>query len=211
MRYVSALCITCFIALMCLTSTTDCAEDPCKPVYWYWSQFAYDVSPSMTTPKGIKVDPSGQHINPARIDRLTDETERCLIETFGNPPKLPPDVVRDGKCQGDTFALPPRRQCITVKVPNDWHLNCDKTEQVLPQDAPVGGCEEKGEHPSEVCHCHYRAGLQNDQTIVTTPNMLVYKDPLIRIITGCGDPWHSPPLAKCATPTTGMLDDGSGP
>ena len=40
---------------------------------------------------------------------------------------------------------------------------------------------------------------------------VVYKDPLIRIVTGCNDPWHSPPLAKCATPTTGLLDDGSKP
>jgi hypothetical protein len=188
--------------LICFTACS--AEADTCPVTWnYADQFRYDVEPTLSTPSGIAVDPSGQRVEPEEIDRLFKEVETCLEEQFGSPPALPPDVIRDGECFSDTFPLPyPRERCLTIKIPNDWVPNCDGTQQVLPWKAPDEGCLAKGLTPTEKCPCRWRSGIQDLRTAVTTPNLLNLKDPLIRIITGCNRPWSSPALAKCAHSST---------
>lgn len=178
--------------------------DECRR-YTYTNQFNYEVDFNQTTPQGIAIDLSGQDVSPELIDRLTDEVEQCLAETFGNPPVLPPAVVQDAQCRDDTFSLPINRECFAVKIPNDWQISCDGTQQVLPISstayvAPDELCEAKGLTVTPECPCRWRAGLQDNYIIVSTPSLYVYKDPLIRMVTGCNNPWGHPALSQCASP-----------
>lgn len=173
--------------------------------YALYNAFHYDVRPTLMSPSGIKIDPTGQALDMEKLERQTNEVERCLTDAFGSPPKIPPDVMRDAECLVDTFNLPLDHGCLTVKVPDDWTLTCDGSQQILPTRAPDEGCLEKGLTPTAQCPCRYRGGTQDDHIIVTTPSFYIFKDPLIRVVTGCNNPWRHPTLAKCAQPSVPRL------
>lgn len=183
----------------------------CQSKFWYADQTNYDVNPQFTTPKNIEVDTSGLNINLSKVDRLTDEVEQCLTDTFGNPPVLPPDVVMNGQCVGTTFDLPIHRECLVVKVANNWFLSTNEYGGSKHQQLPYtngGQCTNKGLPPGV---CYYRVGIQDNLTIAVPPSFYLYKDGLVRIVTGCRNPWLSDPLANCMAPTTNPLDDGTQP
>jgi hypothetical protein len=183
-------------------SAGPASEGPACPDYRYESQFEYAVTPAFTTPSGIPVDPSGQDVSAETVDAQTAEVEACLAREFGSPPHLPPEVRRAADCLEETFALPIPRGCFAVKVPADWTLSCDGDQQVLPSRAPDALCLAKGLVPTDDCPCRWRAGLEDDgRVVVTTPSFHMFKDPLVRLATGCNNPWAHPKLARCATPS----------
>ena len=163
---------------------------PCYSSQWGYSNGEFDryiFIGSEKTQEGIIYDPSGQNISPQLIDRLTDEVEICLQQGID-------------------------RTSFQVKIAGDWVLNCDQTQQVLPDPVWEGwsGCYAKGQKPTAECpFCRWRAGIKCPGTLITTPSFYLYKDVLIRFITGNPDPWGDPILAKCATPSTLPLSDGS--
>ncbi len=147
----------------------------------------YQVAADRVSPKGLHFDPSGQAISGALLDRLTDEVGECLGKSID-------------------------RAAFVVKVPSDWGLSCDKTQQVLPATgAGSGGCVAKGLTPSEECPCKWRAYIQPPNVIVATPSLYLFKDALTRFETGSMNPWADPKLAKCVAPSTDPLSNGSGP
>lgn len=156
--------------------------------YSYGEFNDYFVSPTHRTPKGIKYDPSGQDISGELIDRLTDETEVCL-------------------------GVPINRDAFVVKIVNEYDISCDGTQQMLKTVVKAGseGCIEKGLLPTPECQCQWRAGIQCPNKLIVTPSMYLYKDVLIRYTLFIRDPWHDPRYAKCATPTTSPLSDGTNP
>jgi hypothetical protein len=195
-------------AILPLTVILTSGCGPETPRYYrngYASQFDYDIRPTMVTPAGIRVDPTGQQLDIEKIDRQVDEVERCLEEAFGDPPRIPDEVMDDAECRWDDLDLPLHREWLIVKVPDDWLYSCDGSQLVLPALAPETGCLAKGQHPTAECPCRWRGGIQDDRYIVTTPAFYIYKDPIIRMVTGCNNPWYSPPLATCATPSVPPL------
>ena len=145
----------------------------------------YLVRPTATSLGGVSLDPSGHAVTPeylSKLDRVTGEAFACL-------------------------GLP--RRPLVVKVPADWFLNCDGTQQVLPGAA--GECDpaKPGQCTAAACAgpAHWRAYLQRDAAIVTTPSLYLLKDPLVRLLSGRQDIYADPKLAGCAMPTsTGPLD-----
>jgi len=183
----------------------------CDPKFYFVDQTNYDVNPKFYTPRNIAVDTSGLDINLNMIDRLTNETEQCLMDTFGNPPTLSPKVASNGWCQSFTFDLPVHRECLVVKVASDWFLSTYDYNGSKQQQLPYsngGSCTDKGLPPGK---CYYRVGIQDNTTIAVPPSFYLYKDGLVRIITGCKNPWYSDPLANCMNPTTQPLDNGMQP
>lgn len=178
---------------------TNCGIDDSCPRWNYYNQFNYKTNFNQTTPIGIKVDTSGQDMSLVLIDELTLKVEDCLNKNFPDG-KIPDDVYKAGQCSTKTLELPCDKDCLKVKIPNDWLWSCDGTQQLLPSQAPKALCEAKGLHPTAECPCRWRAGIQDDSIIVATPNLHLYKDPLIRYITGCNNPWFHPKLAECANP-----------
>ena len=203
-----------FIALISCASSGELhhSNNRCAAQHYFTDQTNYNVYPTEYTAENIAVDPSGLSINLSKIDRLTNEVEKCLTDTFGANGILPPDVVKDGQCiRNNTFDLPIHRECITVKVASDWFLSKYEYGGTLHQLLPYtngGQCTDKG-LPAGVCY--YRVGIQDNLTIVVPPSFLLYKDGLVRIVTGCYNPWYAPALAACMNPTTNALDDGTQP
>lgn len=134
----------------------------------------YAITAPVVTPSGIVE----QGADPLVVDRLTDEVEVCLR----NVPF-------------ECGVLPIDRDSFRVLVAADY-IQLDDGEQVLPINAGEAGCVAKGLTGPEPCR--WRAILQPDNLIVTTPNMRLYKDPLVRWVTGCEKIWTFAALARCA-------------
>jgi hypothetical protein len=165
--------------LFVATAIVGCAPPPCGARYGFvvpGTAPTFAVSPSSVTPGGIRFDPTGQAIAGETIDRLTSEVSECLGMSID-------------------------RASFRVKVPRNWALSCDKTQQVLPVLAPNEGCDAKG-LTDRSCPCRWRAFIQCPNVIIATPSLYLYKDALIRLVTGNPNPWGDPRLAKCAAPTT---------
>lgn len=186
---------------------------------------SFDVNPTVTTPKGVRVDPSGNEVDAAAIDCIIDKVEACLIKKFGNPAVIPADLAKSASCPHTTFTLPIKREELILKIPDEipshlvgldwqpetreglgWHLNCSGTEQLLTLAAGSAGCVAKGLTPTNSCPCRWRANMLDSHTIVATPSLYLFPDWLIRYSTGCQNPWGNAEFAECATPYTGPLD-----
>lgn len=206
------LIIPVLIGLVCCSSpSTHHSNNRCEAKHSYPNQTEYDVYPSALTPENIAVDVSKLNINLNKIDRLTDEVEECLIKTFGINPRLSKETIINGECEQETFDLPIHKECLTVKVADDWFLSKYEYGGTLHQQLPYtngGMCTNKG-LPAGVCY--YRVGIQDGLTIAVPPSFYLYKDALVRIVTGCHNPWYAEQLANCMEPSTNPLGDGSQP
>jgi len=188
----------------------------CGEIQWGYSDGEFDryvVKADYKTAGGTPYDPSGMSIATELIDRLTNEVNSCLTAAFptGN---LPSDVISSAHCyQRTSFLLPIDKTEFIVKVASDWVLNCDGTQQLLPTPVKAGpsGCIAKGQTPDAQCPCRWRAGIQCLTVLIVTPSFYLYKDVLIRFVTGCQNPWGNTQLATCATPSTTPLSDRTDP
>lgn len=200
-----------FGLIACVKLESDPRYTRCPGKYHFADQTDYVVHVTAKTSKNIEVDTSGLNINLNKVDRLTDEVESCLIKTFGNPPFLSEQTMKEGQCASNTFDIPIHRECLVVKVASDWFLSKYEYGGTHHQQLPWtngGQCTNKG-LPAGVCY--YRVGIQDDLTIVVPPSFYLYKDGLVRIVTGCANPWYANDLAACMEPTTNPLGDGSEP
>jgi len=162
----------------------------------------YSIDPTLRTPNGIKVDSSNQIVDLNDIDRRTDEVEACLGKMFPDG-VLPADIVSKSTCLYNHFDTHVHRDCLQVKIPPDWYKGCiDENwqycsnvpgcgEEVFPCKVDPALCEAKGFTPTPECPCACRAMIQDNNTIVTAPNMHLYKSELIRLITSCNNIWTS--------------------
>ncbi len=163
-------------------------------------QYHYDVKPDVVTEAGVSVDTSGLKLDTADLlDRQLEEVEQCLAETFPGG-KLPESMLNN--CDSTHFPLPIAHECLEVKVAPDWipSLN-DPDQQLLRAPGDVNICVAKGAcATAEECQCHLRSGIQDNHTIVVTPTFYLFKASLVRLVTGCNNPWIQG-LEKCSTPT----------
>jgi len=194
------------LAAGCRNAPASCPDRPLLPYQVGYDHDHYDIRPTTRTADGIALDASGLRINPARVDRLFREVETCLSNAFGVPSRIDDATFTSAGCVVRTFPLPLIRSCIVVKIAGDWRLSADGRYQTLAVEA-IGVHECKGH--ADICY--YRTMNQGPFELVTTPSMWLLKDWIVRVSTGCADPWGAPKLAACAAPTTGPLDDGTGP
>lgn len=157
----------------------------CEPETFIPSFTDYDVAPSIYTAGGIAVDTSGQPVNLAAIDALTDDVEACLHRTLG--PDLPERVWAAASCGSRSWGV--KRQCLTVKIAPDWRVG-EWGDQIIPHGT---GAACKG----STSPCFFRTVVQDSLTIVTTPDLKLYEAGVAQIATGCQYPWSSPEIAAC--------------
>lgn len=152
-----------------------CQPAPCEQQWGYYLRGespSYAFQAQWRTYSGIDVDANDWALAD-RVDVAVDQLESCL-------------------------GVPIDRTAFRVKIPDDWTLSCDGTDQVLPFIAAVGEC--KGKIATETCPCRYRAIVQCSEpscVVVATPNLLLFKDALTRLLTKSVDPWSDPLLAAC--------------
>ena len=175
----------------------SCSKEEECPDYNFQDQFNYEINFNQITASGIQVDFSGQDLSLGLVDELTKETEDCLIKNFPNK-TIAQNVYLEADCLVHKFTFPFNRSCFKVKVPNDWTWSCDRTQQLLPYAAPQKLCDDKGFSYDPNCPCRWRAGIQDGDTIVTTPNFKLYKEQLLKLTTSCGNIWNSLKFAECA-------------
>lgn len=132
----------------------------------------YDVNFNQKTPRGILVDSTGQDIDLNEIDRQTAELEQCLGVSIS-------------------------RSCFAVKIPDDWETSACSGEQLLNIPAPDELCRAKGVEPTPECPCRWRVETMDDNIIVVTPNLKLFKAELARIVTGQNNVWIVPQITRC--------------
>jgi hypothetical protein len=177
---------------------------PCGGIHSEDQGLHYTVNPTLVSPEGIHIDaPAGFNI--ASIDRAVDEVDACLA---ARPPMT--EAERGlAWCPVTPQVVPIPRGCLTVKVA-PWIPSCDGTMQLLDEPAPVEACVGKVFPPQCVLRtCHYRAGLQGE-VVITTPNLALIKDPLVRLATGCYFPWNSATLGHCMQRSEGSSGTNVG-
>ena len=125
------------------------------------------------SPAGIKVYPNNNEINLNDIDLKVLELEECL-------------------------QLSIHRDWFSVYIPNDWYWSnpicSDDPQQLIPSEVDYKLCEAKGlvieeecrdlKYPTEKCPCvcNCRSTIQNNNVIITTPNLKLFKMPLARMV-----------------------------
>ncbi len=146
----------------------------CEPAP-YSQRYGYylDREPNYTI--NATVSPGGVHydgdVDVEQLDFLTSQLESCLERTID-------------------------RSSFIVKIPTDYTMSCDGTEEVLPFVSIVDrSC--KGKDATEECPCRYRAVIQEPNVLVVTPNLKLYRDVLTRFLTGSTNPWADPNLSGC--------------
>ena len=152
---------------------SGCVPAPCEQKWGYYLEESprYEIDELKTTPGGVRYDDDRQDILPDSIDKATDEVENCLGQSVD-------------------------RNSFFLKIPNNWTYSCDGTDEVLPFESVDKSC--KGKNATEACPCRYRALVQCPNVIIATPNLLLYKDALIRFLTNTTNPWEGP-NASCAS------------
>jgi len=193
--------------ILSLFICSSCRLDPCDHFSSENIDPPYDVRVNKVTPRGINVDDSGQEVDLEMIDRVVDSVESCMNEMFPND--LPDEIVTAGWCQDWTqdkkgqYKHKIDRECLTIKIPNTWTYSKDGLQMVLDRDAAEYLCEQKPNYVKGE-GCHWRAGIQEKNTIVTLPDLYMLPDPLVRYMTSCKTAWVSE-LSKCAAPRTVAL------
>lgn len=152
----------------------SCGSD--GPKYCYENNYAtlerYETDFTEKTPGGIWVDATGQDVDLAKIDTLTDELESCL-------------------------GVSVNRECIGVKIPDDWFVSPCSGEELLLIPADDSLCLAKGVTPTPECPCSWRVETQDDNIIVIPPGLELYKAELARIVTGENNVWVVPQITAC--------------
>lgn len=162
---------------------------------------SYAVNYDAHTPEGIPVDTSGQQVSMQEIDTRIDNVITCLTQKY--PKGLPSDVMEKSSCLYSNILID--RTQLGVKVAPDWHetpAQCDTigwgTMQAFPCSVDPQLCRDKGLTPSDECPCECRSAVLNNSIVVTTPNLHLFDDSLIRILTSCNNIWTTD-LAECFT------------
>lgn len=196
------------IVLLVLVMAAGCSSNP-YAIDNYSDVTHYDIHYDRQTAEGISVNGD---LNLVTIDRLTDEVEACLASLYPKG-ELPADVIRASSCIVSKYNPFIHREWIGVKLAPDWFKGCyaedysyvgpgngEEIFHVLPdeQQSIDRLCMDKGFVPTPICPCGVRAIIQGNSTIITAPNLHMYKAEIIRLISGCNNIWTSA-LASCYT------------
>jgi hypothetical protein len=156
-----------------------------EPNYTSYSVHRTDVSKF-----GYGIDDHGLELDRTRLDSIVEDVRDCVLGVL----PLTEDEISQGECV--TEPIPEIRSCLTIMVAPDWHVSCTG-EQVF-GTAPDASCTVKGEQPTPQCPCAFRAIIQDNCTIITTPNMKILAGQLTTLMTSCNNAWVGR-LNKCAT------------
>jgi len=155
---------------MLVNCTSNDDFDCYDNLYKNVTNYSYNIE--TYTPDGIPVVTNNYKINLYKIDAMINQVELCLEMYL-------------------------KRDCFSVVIPHDVYISPCSGQQLFPCDIDPIHCEEKGIIPTEQCPCNCRATIQDENIIITTPNLLLFKAELIRMMTGINNIWDRKELVRC--------------
>jgi len=204
MKKLALLLLVALSIVSCRTTMEDC--DLFKVPNMETHHYKSDIEIDAHTPMGIPVDTGGVSRDLSYLDTMAMEVKACLDKNFPDH-VIPQEVLDKTYCKTTNFTATCKTAydfgCWQVKIDNNWKLSCWGTDQMLSATtgAPTGWtCGGKNMVITEECPCHYRVAVDG-KTIVVTPDARLFKDGLVRTITGCENPWAHPLLSECAKPS----------
>lgn len=181
-----------------------CATLKGAPGYWQAnvSNTSYKLSAEgwRTTRGGVLLHDPKLQLDDAHLDVIVDRLEFCATEL--RPTR---EQLVAGACP---VAVPWmkngfRRDWFEIAVAPDWSTSACTGAQVFPCFLTPAECaraiEDKPELRDKVCPCACRGTIQQNRTVITTPNMHLLPGMLFSLVTGCTNPWM-PPFAACTAP-----------
>ncbi len=178
----------------------------------YQNVTSYKVEAGSYTSKGIGLDGSKNPdyvLDADEVEWQVDGLEGCLNDNFKEDPIISEQeasheydedgVARGGWCVERDFSkgVQIKRDCITVKVPDDLYTSMDGKRLLFPCDVNPQLCKDKGfeDATKETCNC--RATVQDGNYVITEPRLEVFRAELARIVTGCNNPWVITQIKGC--------------
>lgn len=172
-----------------------CTSETCYHNH-YQTITDYEITINAITPNGVNVDDSGFFVDLSEIDRQIDEMEICVQQALLGGIDIETARVQDCRAGGQEYRtnfsdISVERDCLIVKVAPDWRVsNCsEEYMEIFPCDINPQVCEDKGLEVTDGCPCQCRSIIQDENVIVTTPDLYLFRGELARMITGCNNPW----------------------
>lgn len=158
-----------FLILLLLLSS--CHNNDCY-LNNYSNITNYKVKITRHTPNGIALDDPGNLLDDEEIDRVVNEVEECLGRGV-------------------------KKNCLIIKIPKDFYISPCSGKLLFPCNINKQICIDKGLEVSEECPCHCRSIIQDENYIITTPDLENFKGELVRMITGINNPWINEDVSMC--------------
>lgn len=182
------------LTILILLFSEGCADsDKCHNNN-YQNITDYEITINSLTPNGINVDDSGFFVDLNELDRQVDEMEICVQNAFADGIDLETAQAQDCRMEGwnyrtDFFGISVKRECLIVKIALDWYTSRCSGQQVFPCDINPQVCIDKGLEITNECPCQCRSMIQDENIIITTPDLYLFRGELARMMTGCNNPW----------------------
>lgn len=164
----------------------------------------YLAHPTRTTPEGVRVTDPKNELDLEALDRAIDAAELCLVVV----PEPTDDEWTAMECLSTPIARAVNRAAFDVLVAPDWYQSTCTGQEMFPCAIADSACDAKPQLNDLPCRCACRAAVQQNRTIVVVPNAApldgalmperdVFRGELLRLVTGCSNPWRGP-LGACA-------------
>jgi len=149
---------------------------------------AYPETEGRITPGGILLDDPLRELDDGQVDAIAQRTLECVR------------ALPKWECPRGYRAGPPQTElkaCLRIQVATNWRVDECSPEQKFPCAIGPGSCQMKGQSPDANCPCMCRAVIQQNRTVVITPNMKLLPAALTQLFSGCDHVWQGE-LATCA-------------
>ena len=163
---------SCLLPFVCFMDAKDCYDN------LYMNVTNYNYEPNFWTPTRHIPIYTQTEIDLDEIEFLIDMTEDCLGINLNTT-------------------------CFTIYVPDDWYTSTCSGQQLFPCDIVKANngyniCEQdKHLIVTEECPCNCRATIQDENTIITTPNLMLFGMSLVRMMSGVTNPYSEEWTRKC--------------
>jgi hypothetical protein len=102
----------------------------------------------------------------------------------------------------DCLGMDLNETCFMVYVPDDWYVSECSGQQLFPCGIVHANnydiCKvDKKLDTTKQCPCNCRATIQDENVIITTPNMYLLGMSLVRMMTGMNNPYAQEWTRKC--------------
>jgi hypothetical protein len=186
-----------WLCLLFCACSDPCYNDECTVSIY---QVDTDYTFNGVVQNGLLVDVDGQEIDVDRLGFIVSQVFYRLEKAFPDF-VLPSETRQQAQCDDLLPIIKSYRSakhCLRFMFPSSWEVSkLDPNEQVLKDKAPEMRCIEKGLPRGD---CRWRALYTQDGMVVSTPNMRLIPDVLVRWATSCNDLYSDPILATCAKP-----------